>query len=30
MTEEAIQRGRDALDVYPSTIRRAETPTARG
>jgi predicted RNase H-like HicB family nuclease len=30
MPEEAIQRGRDALDVYRSTMRRAEIPTARG
>jgi predicted RNase H-like HicB family nuclease len=30
MPEEAVQRGRDALDVYRSTLRRAEIPTARG
>jgi predicted RNase H-like HicB family nuclease len=30
MPEEAIQRGRDALEVYRSTIRRVEVPTARG
>ena len=30
MPEEAIQRGRDVLDVYRSIIRRAEIPTARG
>jgi predicted RNase H-like HicB family nuclease len=30
MPEEAIQRGRDALDVYRSTMRRAEIPKVDG
>jgi antitoxin HicB len=30
MPEEAIQRGRDALDVYRSTMRRAEIPEVDG
>jgi predicted RNase H-like HicB family nuclease len=30
MPEEAIRRGRDALDVYRSTMRRAEIPRAGG
>jgi predicted RNase H-like HicB family nuclease len=30
LPEEEIQRGRDAFDVFRSTMRRAEIPKARG
>ena len=30
MPEEAVRQGRDAIDVYRSTMRRAEIPKAGG